>query len=141
MRLNLKQMITTLAGAALVGTGSAAATMASSSDPPTYLSVRASALLSGIQREAAEMTPDAETLGMFSRNLHRSWESQALCLERVKGHINAVTERVAELRRIHDSVPSHQQEVIDEVTSHAAQIAASTQAAMVFSSSPNIESI
>jgi len=132
MRPNLKQIITTLAGVALFATAVVASPPAPPNDPPSYQSVRTSALLREIQREAAEMNPDTETLGTYSRNLHRNWEMHALYLERVKDHINAVSQRVAELHRIHDSVPRHQQQVIDQVTSHAAQIATSTQAAMVY---------
>jgi hypothetical protein len=74
---------------------------------------------------------NAETLGTFARNPQYSWQSHAFYLERVKGHINAVGERTAELQQISDSVLPWQQKAISEVTSHAAQVAASTQAAIV----------
>jgi tRNA U55 pseudouridine synthase TruB len=50
----------------------------------------------------------------------------------VKGHINAVGEHIAELQRIRGSVIPWQQKAITELTSHAAQVAASTQAAIVY---------
>ena len=52
-------------------------------------------------------------------------------MDRVKGHINAVGERLAELQQIRYTVLPWQQQAITEVTSHAAQVAASTQAAIV----------
>jgi len=49
----------------------------------------------------------------------------------VKEHINAVGERTAELQQIRDTVLPWQQQAITEVSSHAAQVAASTQAAIL----------
>jgi hypothetical protein len=53
-------------------------------------------------------------------------------LNKVKGHINAVGERTAELQQIRYAVLPWQQQAITEVTSHAAKVAASTQAAIVY---------
>ena len=138
MLLKFKRTILVVAAIALLWTGS---TFASSPVPApgapeekrmgTYLSVRASTLLAEIQNEAAEITPHAETLRTFSRTPGRSWQSHAEYLQGVKDHINAVGERVAELQRIRDSASPWQQKAITEVTSHAAQVAASTQAAIV----------
>ena len=48
----------------------------------------------------------------------------------MKGHINEVGERIAELHRIRDSVLPWQQQAITTVTNHAAKVAASTEAAI-----------
>ena len=97
----------------------------------TYLPRRASDLLSEIQREGAGLMRHAETLGTFSRNPQFTWQSHAHYLDRVKGHINAVGERTAELQRIRYAVLPWQQQAITDVTAHAAQVAASTSAAIV----------
>ncbi len=134
MRLNLKGMIAALAvvvAVALLGTGSGFASPPTPSSDSTYLSARASTLLSEIQEEAAGLALHAETLGTFAWNPRFSWESHAFYLDSVKGHINAVGERTAELQQIRDSVLPWQQQAISEVTSHAAQVAASTQAAIM----------
>jgi len=96
-----------------------------------YLSGRASELLAEIQREGAGLIRYSETLGIFSRNPQISWQSHAHYLDRVKGHINAVGERTDELQRIRHAVLPWQQQAITDVTSHAAQVAASTSAAIV----------
>ena len=70
-------------------------------------------------------------MGTFAWNPHYSWQSHAFYLDRVKGHINAVGERLAELQQIRYTVLPWQQQAITEVTSHAAQVATSTQAAIV----------
>jgi hypothetical protein len=138
MRLNLKRIILALAVVVLLGSGSA---FASSPNPSTaalgkdrvskYFSGRASTLLTEIQKETAALRPHADTLGTFARNTQYSWQSHANYLDRVKGHINAVGERTAELQRIRHAVLPWQQQAITEVTSHAAQMAASTQAAIL----------
>src|SRR5713101_5947329 len=138
MRLDVKRSIIFVAAIALLWTGS---TFASVPVPApgapdedrlgTYLSVRASTLLAEIQTEAVGLTPHAETLKTYSWTPGRSWQSHAEYLQRVKDHINAVGERLAELQRIRDFASPWQQQAITEVTSHAAQVAASTQAAIV----------
>jgi hypothetical protein len=70
-------------------------------------------------------------LGTFAWNPRHSWQSHAFYLDSVKGHINAVGERIAELQQIRHTVLPWQQQAITEVTSHAAQVATSTQAAIV----------
>jgi signal transduction histidine kinase len=136
MQLNLKRMITALAAVALVGTGSVLAS------PPTplpaapgdhcaaYLSGRASTLLGEIQEQAAGMQVHAETLGNFAWNPQYSWQSHAFYLDGVKGHINAVGERISEVQQIRNAVLPWQQQAIDQVAAHAAQVAASTEAAI-----------
>jgi hypothetical protein len=138
MRPHLKRMIVALAAVALLGTGSvfasppAPSTGPSETDPlATFLSGRASTLLAQIQEEAAGLRLQAETLGTFARSPQHSWQSHAFYLDRVKGHINAVGELIAELQQIRRTALPWQQQAITEVTSHAAQVAASTQAAMV----------
>lgn len=130
MRLNLKRMVVALAAVVLLGGGSALASPPSS-DSPAYWSGRASTLLAEIQRETAALRPHADKLGTLVRNSKLSWQSHAAYLDRVKGHINSVGENIAELQRIRQDVLPWQQQAITEVTSHAVQVAASTQAAIV----------
>jgi hypothetical protein len=125
-------MMVALVAVAVLATGSVfASPPAPSRESSAYLSERASTLLAEIQKEVAQLGPHVETLGTFARNPQYSWQSHAFYLERVKGHINAVGERTAELQQIRDSVLPWQQQAISELTSHAAQVAASTQAAIV----------
>jgi hypothetical protein len=138
MRLNLTRTILALAAGALLATGLAsaspqgtAAVTAAATQPSAYLSDQASTLLAEIQKEAVGLRRNAETLGTFARRTQFSWQSHAYYLERVKGHINAVGERIAELQRIRNSVLPWQQQAITEVTTHAVRVAASTQAAIV----------
>ncbi len=101
-------------------------------DVLTHQSGRASMLLAEIQTEAAALRLHAEVLGTYGRAPHqRHWRSHAFYLDRVKGHINAVGERTAELQQISYAVLPWQRQAISEVTAHAAQLAASTQAAIV----------
>ena len=97
----------------------------------THQSGRASMLLAEIQRESAALSSQAEVLGTYARNPQRHWKSHAFYLDRVKGHINAVGERTAQLQQIRDSVLPWQRQAIAEVTAHATQVANSTQAAIV----------
>jgi hypothetical protein len=138
MRLNLKRMIVALAAVALLGTASLFASQPGPSPGAPekdhlnmYLSGRASTLLAEIQEEAVGLRLHADTLGTFGWNPQYSWQSHAFYLDRVKGHINAVGERIAELQQIGHAVLPWQQQAITEVTSHAAKVAASTQAAIV----------
>ena len=137
MRLNLSRMIVILAGAAMLATGAVAsqlretAAASASTQQSTYLSERASTLLEEIQREAVGLRRNADILGTFAHGTQHSWQSHANYLDGVREHINAVGERIAELQRIRDSVLPWQQQAITEVTTHAAQVAASTQAAIV----------
>jgi hypothetical protein len=139
MRLNLTRMILTLAGGVLLATGAASASppgtataTPAATQPSPYLSEQASTLLAEIQKEAVALRRNAETLGTFASNPQYSWQSHANYLDRVKGHINAVGERTAELQRIRNAILPWQQQAINEVTSHAAQVAASTQAAILY---------
>ena len=132
MRLNLRRRIVAVAAVALLGTGSVfASPPAQSPEPPAYLSGRASTLLAEIRKETAELRPHADTLRTFAWNPQYSWQSHAFYLDRVKGHINAVGERIAELQQIRHAVLPWQQQAIAAVTTHAVQVAASTQAAIV----------
>jgi hypothetical protein len=131
MQINLKSMMAALVTVAVIATGSVFASPAPSPESRAYLAERASVLLAEIQREAAQLGPHAETLGTFARNPQYSWQSHAFYLERVKGHINAVGERTAELQQIRDSVLPWQLQAISELVPHAAQVAASTQAAIM----------
>jgi hypothetical protein len=132
MQINLKSMMAALVTVAVIATGSVfASPPVPSPESTAYLSERASTLLAEIQNEAAQLGPDAETLGTFARNPQYHWQSHAFYLERVKGHINAVGERTAELQQIRDSVLPWQLQAISELVPHAAQVAASTQAAIM----------
>src|SRR6266404_2208308 len=132
MRLNLKRMIVALAAVVLLGTGSVfASPPASSPDSSAYFSGRASALLAEIQKETAGLRLHADTLGTFAWNPQYSWQSHATYLNRVKGHINVVGSCIAELQQLRYAVLPWQKQAITDVTAHAAQVAASTQAAIV----------
>lgn len=132
MRALLKKAVLSFACLMLLGAGQAFASPANpSADPSPYFSERASTLLTEIQSEAAEMNLHAETLGTFAWKTQLSWQSHASYLDRVKNHINNVGERIAELQQISDFVQPWQQKAIDQVTSHAVQVASSTQAAIV----------
>jgi hypothetical protein len=138
MRTILKRMIIALAAVALLGAGSVFASppapspVASETDDLAYLSGRASTLLAEIKKEAAELSRHADTLRTFAGNLRYGWESHTFYLNKVKGHINEVGERTAELQQIRYAVFPWQERAITEVTSHAAKVAASTQAAIVY---------
>ncbi|HVR22383.1 MAG TPA: hypothetical protein VMU26_03605 [Candidatus Polarisedimenticolia bacterium] len=138
MRTILKRMIIAVAAVALLETGSVFASppapspVASETDDLAYLPGRASTLLAEIKKEAAQLTRHADTLRTFAGNPHYSWESHTFYLNKVKGHINAVGERTAELQQIRYAVLPWQERAITEVTSHAAKVAASTQAAIVY---------
>ena len=132
MQALLKKTVLGFAMLMLVGAGQALASpKAPSADVSPYFSERASTLLTEIQSETAAMQLNAETLGTFARNPQFHWRSHAFHLDQVKGHINNVGERIAELQRISDFVQPWQQKAIDQVTSHAAQVASGTQAAIV----------
>lgn len=139
MRTNLKRMIVAFVAVALLGTGWVLASPpapspgAQEADDVAYLSGQASMLLAEIKKEAAELTLHADTLGAFAGNPQQySLSSHYFYLNKVKGHINAVGERTAELQQIRHAVLPWQQQAITEVTSHAAQVADSTQAAIVY---------
>jgi hypothetical protein len=128
IQINLKWMMAALVAVAVLATGPIFASARTATPEQTaYLSERASMPLAEIQEEAAQLGPHAKTFGTFARNPKYSWQSHAFYLERVKGHMNA-GERTAELQQIRDSVLPCQQQAIREVVSHAAQVAASTQA-------------
>jgi hypothetical protein len=138
MRTILKRMIIALAAVAVLGTGSVFASppvpspVTSETADLAYLSGRASTLLAEIKKEAVELTRHADILRTFAGNFQYSWQSHTFYLNKVKGHINAVGERTAELQQIRYAVLPWQEQAITEVTSHAAKVAASTQAAIIY---------
>jgi hypothetical protein len=138
MRIKMKRIIVALAAVALLWTGSTFASppapspVRSETDDLAYLSGRASMLLAEIQKESTALSRHVDTLGTFVRSPEYSWQSHARYLNRVKSHINAVGERTAELQQIRYAVLPWQERAITEVTSHAARVAASTQAAIVY---------
>lgn len=138
MRLNWKQMMVSVAVFTLFGTGSIFASPPDSSPSPpgeghvvTYLSERASTLLAEIQKETTELRRHADTLDTFARAPHYSWRSHAEYLHSVKDHINAIGKRIGELQDMRHAVLPWQQ-AISEITPSAAQVAASTQAAILY---------
>lgn len=132
MKAVLKKAILGSAVLVLMGAGPAfGSPTAPSTNPSPYFSERASMLLSEIQSETAAMRLHAETLGTFAWRPQMHWRSHAFHLNRVKSHINKVAERLAELQQISDFVQPWQRKAIDQVTSHAAEVASSTQAAIV----------
>ena len=133
MRLNLRWVIAALAGVVLLGSGSPIASqvvVVGKDQVPENLSLRASTLLAQIQREAVGLRRHADSLRMLAKNNQYSWQSHAAHLDAVKTHINAVGARTAELQGIQHAVPSWKRQAIAEVTSHAAQVARSTEAAI-----------
>lgn len=133
MRVISKWIFVALAAVSFVGTELVfASSQAPSPDSSTYLSERASILLAEIKMETAELAPYAETLGALARKPEVSWQSHAAHLNSVRDHINAVRERIIELHRIRRAVLPWQDQAITEVTSHAAKVAASTQAAILY---------
>ena len=138
MRISMKRMIVAFVAVALLGTGSVFASPPGSSrgapetDDLAYLSGRASVLLAEIEKETAELMLPSDTLGTFAQNPRYSWQSHYFYLDRVKGHINAVGQRTAELQQIRYAVLPWQEQAITEVTSHAAQVVDSTQAAILY---------
>ena len=144
MRLNLRPMTLVLAGAAFLAMGaapaypSATATGPTATKPSTHLSEYASALLAEIQEEAIGLRRHADKLRTLAGNAQYSWQTHAYHLDGVKNHINAVGERTAELQQLHSSVFPWQQQAITKVTAHAAEVATSTQAAILhLRESPN----
>ena len=132
MKLSWKKIMAFVASAVLLVTGSASAFSAPLIDSPALMSGRASALLAEIHKEAKQLGPHANTLDTFANNPKLNWQSHVYYLERVKTHINAIGKHLAELQSINDSVFPWQQQAIREITAHAAQVAQSTQAAIVF---------
>ena len=130
MRFSLKRIVAAAVGIVLLGTGILSASPAPASS--STASARASTVLAEIKKEMPGLTSNADTLGTFVSSPSYSWRTHATYLEGVKGHINRVGELIAELHRIQPQVLPWQQQAIAEVTSHAAQVAASTQAAIVY---------
>src|ERR1700741_1845707 len=137
MRNNWPRKITALGGLLLLITGVASGSAQLTTAEPRAaeqvsgsMSERASTLLAEIQREAALLWRHGDTLESLARNTRISWQSHAYHLDRVKQHINAVGKLIAELEAIHHDVLPWQQQAINEVTSHAAEVATSTEAAI-----------
>ena len=137
MRLNSPPKITALGGVLLLITGVASGSAQSTAADPWAaepasgsMAERASTLLVKIQREAALLWRHADTLESLARNTQIGWQSHAYHLDQVKEHINAVGRHTAELQVIRHGVLPWQQQAINEVTSHAAELAASTEVAI-----------
>lgn len=131
MRFTLKRAAAVVTAFVLLWTGLAfAAPRMTPNEAKIYSSERASRLLSEIQAETTGLAQNAGQLEALARHPQYSWESHATYLEAVKGHINAVGDRTAELQRISANTLPWQQQAIAQVTSHAARVAAHTEAAI-----------
>ena len=91
---------------------------------------QASALFVEIQREAALLWRHADTLESLARNTQIGWQTHAFHLDQIKEHINTVGQHTRELQAIRHDVLPWQQQAINEVTSHAAALAVSTEGAI-----------
>jgi hypothetical protein len=132
MKIQFKKTIAAALTVLFLAAGSVFAAAAPKHNSPEYLSARATTLLSEIQTETKQLEPHAGTLGAVAANMQTHWPTHAFYLEAVKTHINTVGQKLAELQRIRGSVQPWQQQAITQVTSHAAQVATSTQAALVY---------
>jgi len=133
MRIYSSQITLALVVIAVLGAGSVfASSPAQEPESTAELSRRASTLLAEVQDEAVRLRFHAETLGTVASNFQYSWQSHAFYLDRVKEHINAVGKRTAELQQIRHTVLPSQQQAITQVSSLAAQVAASTEAAILY---------
>jgi hypothetical protein len=138
MRTHWKRIVAVALGAILLFGAvpafgrSAFASLPTTAIDSTYAAERASRLLSEIRAETATLRGSAETLLSLSRHPQYSWKSHAEYLDDVKSHINSVGDRTAELQRIQTATLPWQKQAISEVTSHAARVAASTQAALLY---------
>jgi hypothetical protein len=131
MRFTLKRAAAVVTAFVLLCTGLVfAAPRMTPNEAKVYSSERASRLLAEIQTETAALTRNASQLEALARHPQYNWQSHAFYLEAVKGHINAVGDRTAELERISANALPWQQQAIAQVTSHAAQVAAHTEAAI-----------
>ena len=137
MPQNSPRKITALGGLLLLVTGVASGSAQLTTAEPwaaepvsASMSEQASTLLAEIQREAVLLCRHAGTLESLARNTGISWQSHAYQLDRVKKHINLVAKYTRELQAIHDEVLPWQQQAINELTSHAAGVATSTEAAI-----------
>jgi len=133
MRFTLKRATAVVTAFVFLWTGLVLASpRMTPSEESAYSIERASRLLSEIQDEAVGLTRNAGQLEALARHPQYSWQSHATYLEAVKGHINAVGDRTAELQRISRDALPWQQQAIKQVTSHAAQVATHTQAAILY---------
>lgn len=133
MRFTLKRAAAVVTAFVFLWTGLAfASPRMTANEAATYSSERASRLLSEIQDEAVGLTRNAGQLEALARHPQYNWQTHAVYLDAVKGHINAVGDRTAELQRIKANALPWQQQAIEQVTSHAVQVAAHTQAAILY---------
>jgi hypothetical protein len=135
MRFNWKRIGLALTAFMLLGGGTVYAAPPAAPAAPidsAYATERASRLLTEIQAETVGLTINAEKLQSLARHPQYSWQSHADYLHKVKTHINSIGDRTAELQRIQGATLPWQQQAIREVTSHAANVANSTQSAILF---------
>lgn len=134
MRSSSKKKLLLLSCVSLLGIGSVTtlgATLGPDPERNTRISQKGTLLLTEIQAETNRLIRHAEQIDTYTRTTRYSRVSHAASLEGVKQHINAVGERIRELQRIRGLLHTWQQLAVDEVTPKAAEVAASTQAAIL----------
>jgi len=134
MRSSLKRKLLPLTCLGVLGIGSVATLGATPGPDPernSRISKKGIHLLTQIQAETNRLIPYAEQIDIYTRTARYNRVSHAASLEGVRQHINAVGERIRELQRIRGLLPTWQQLALDEVTANAAEVATSTQAAIL----------
>ena len=110
--------------------GGARAPYAMRNEATAYASERASELLFQIQDETTGLLLNAEILRALTKESETRWESHVSYLGEINGHINEVWNRAFDLHRISSHTLPWQQDAIGQLTTHASEVAASTQAAI-----------
>lgn len=110
--------------------GAARPSLAMMGEATAYASERASELLFQIQDETTGLLLNAEILRALTKESEARWESHVSYLGEINAHINEVWNRAFDLHRISSHTLPWQQDAIGQLTSHASEVAASTQAAI-----------
>lgn len=113
-----------------IGIKGAARASLSMTGEAAYAAERASELLFQIQDETTGLLLNAEILRALTKESESKWENHVSHLGEIKAHINEVWNRAFDLHRISSHTLPWQQSAIGELTTHASQVAASTQAAI-----------
>ncbi|HEY6468074.1 MAG TPA: hypothetical protein VIY69_18895 [Candidatus Acidoferrales bacterium] len=95
-----------------------------------YACERASELLFQIQDETTGLLLNAEILRALTKESEARRESHVSYLGEINAHINEVWNRAFDLHRISSHTLPWQQDAIGQLTAHASEVAASTQAAI-----------
>lgn len=110
--------------------GGIRASLSMRGEAATYACERASELLFQIQDETTGLLLNAEILRALTKESESKRENHVGYLGEIKAHINEVWNRAFDLHRISSHALPWQQNAIGELTTHASQVAASTQAAI-----------